>query len=300
MRITNSYSLVLFSKEGNRVKNLGELSPQDIRQKAEILNKSRKEFGITAIFFVDNDSPTFSYKCSFTNNKVKIFPISMLQESNPVAVKVMNLIYNSGENKSGKSVKIELELSYNGEWYDGDTWEEGVSYMEGHLDCYDEQNNVVILSKVYSSSEISDIIADGLRSAANHLGLDFDALHEAFDIYADTNPYHISTIIVNYDMSFIVTELEGNALEEFEASTPSDDDDEDEEYINRVYVERLATEYLGPQNQYSGSADWGGIPVWTIEGDKFEGKFFGIEDEDRVFLMTRKFDEVSEETSMKI
>ena len=37
-------------------------------------------------------------------------------------------------------------------------------------------------------------------------------------------------------------------------------------------IEKIEKEF-GKQNQYSGSADWGGIPVWSVLGSKFEGYF---------------------------
>ncbi len=52
---------------------------------------------------------------------------------------------------------------------------------------------------------------------------------------------------------------------------------------------------MGPENQYSGSADWGGISVWSIKGDKFEGTFVAIDDDNKVVLMNRRFDKNNEE-----
>lgn len=63
----------------------------------------------------------------------------------------------------------------------------------------------------------------------------------------------------------------------------------------RTYLKRLLTHYFGLENRYSRSSDWGGIPVWTIKGDLYEGTFIGIDDNNSLFLITRKFDEKSEE-----
>ena len=63
----------------------------------------------------------------------------------------------------------------------------------------------------------------------------------------------------------------------------------------RSYYEKMISNYFGPQNQYTGSADWGGMPVWTIKGDKFQGIFLIIDDNENIVLLTRKHDEMSDE-----
>ena len=63
----------------------------------------------------------------------------------------------------------------------------------------------------------------------------------------------------------------------------------------RTYLKKLLSHYFGSENKYGGSADWGGIPVWTIKGGLYEGIFIGIDDNDSIFLIERKFDEKSEE-----
>ena len=61
---------------------------------------------------------------------------------------------------------------------------------------------------------------------------------------------------------------------------------------------------FGPQNQYSGSADWGGIPTWSVLGDKFEGYFIIYDSEfqsDKSFsLMKRTFNPDIEENDDEI
>jgi len=56
----------------------------------------------------------------------------------------------------------------------------------------------------------------------------------------------------------------------------------------RVYAEKTITDRLGRQNSYTGSADWGGMPVWTVKGDKFTGVFLVIDDNSDVVLMSRE------------
>jgi len=68
-------------------------------------------------------------------------------------------------------------------------------------------------------------------------------------------------------------------------------------------VEKIEKEF-GPQNQYSGSADWGGIPVWSVLGSKFEGYFIIDDSEfqpDKAFsLMKRTFNPDTEENEDEI
>ncbi len=61
------------------------------------------------------------------------------------------------------------------------------------------------------------------------------------------------------------------------------------------YLKKVISDVFGPPNRYSGSADWGGMPVWTVTGDEFQGTFIVIDDNDSVILMTRQLDEDNEE-----
>jgi hypothetical protein len=54
------------------------------------------------------------------------------------------------------------------------------------------------------------------------------------------------------------------------------------------YAKDKISEKFGNQNKYRGSADWGGIPVWSISGDGYTGKFIGIDDNNDVFVLKRK------------
>lgn len=68
-------------------------------------------------------------------------------------------------------------------------------------------------------------------------------------------------------------------------------------------VKKIENEF-GPQNQYSGSADWGGIPVWSVLGSEFEGYFIIDDSEfqpDKAFsLMKRTFNPDTEENEDEI
>lgn len=72
--------------------------------------------------------------------------------------------------------------------------------------------------------------------------------------------------------------------------------DEEKYPSERNYLKTIITKYFGPMNIHYASADWGGIPNWTIKGDKFEGTFIIIDDNNKVVLMTREFDAQTEET----
>lgn len=65
-----------------------------------------------------------------------------------------------------------------------------------------------------------------------------------------------------------------------------EDDDIDREFYNEEAY-RIIKQRFGKPNSYSGSADWGGMPVWTIKGDKFTGDFLVVAD-DGVVYMNRK------------
>ena len=71
-------------------------------------------------------------------------------------------------------------------------------------------------------------------------------------------------------------------------------EEEDDNFLSNKLIQKLITDELGKKNDYSGSADWGGLSVWTIKGNKFEGTFLVIDDDDQVILMTRKFNEEDE------
>jgi len=66
---------------------------------------------------------------------------------------------------------------------------------------------------------------------------------------------------------------------------------DDEKYMSkRHYLRDTIESFFGKQNVYFNSADWGGMPVWTVKGDLYEGTFIVMGDEDDVILMTRQFD----------
>jgi len=66
---------------------------------------------------------------------------------------------------------------------------------------------------------------------------------------------------------------------------------DDEKYMSkRHYLRDTIESFFGKQNVYFNSADWGGMPVWTVKGDLYEGTFIVMGDEDDVILMTRRFD----------
>lgn len=68
-------------------------------------------------------------------------------------------------------------------------------------------------------------------------------------------------------------------------------------------VEKIEREF-GSQNQYSGSADWGGIPVWSVLGSNFEGYFIIDDSEwqpDKAFsLIKRTFNPDTEENEDEV
>jgi len=61
------------------------------------------------------------------------------------------------------------------------------------------------------------------------------------------------------------------------------------------YLDETITKALGKKNIYTSSADWGGLDVWSVKGDKFTGTFVVIDDNNAVHLMEREFNEVEEE-----
>jgi len=66
---------------------------------------------------------------------------------------------------------------------------------------------------------------------------------------------------------------------------------DEDELSDRDYARQELEKVFGKENSYSGSADWGGIPVWSVKGDSFTGVFIGIDDNDDVFLLERTSNE---------
>ena len=72
---------------------------------------------------------------------------------------------------------------------------------------------------------------------------------------------------------------------------------EDNDGTYREFNKKMITGFLGKQIDPSGSADWGGIPVWSVAGDEFTGIFVCIDDNDDIVLLRRDFDENIEENT---
>lgn len=66
--------------------------------------------------------------------------------------------------------------------------------------------------------------------------------------------------------------------------------DEEQYPSRRKMLESILSKEFGSMNQYSSSADWGGIPVWSLSGDDLEGTFIGIGDDDGLFIVEREQD----------
>lgn len=119
---------------------------------------------------------------------------------------------------------------------------------------------------------------------------------EANDIYAivfhNIDPF--GGIAVG-ELSEKVSAWVTSVLETYNKTMPmtwSYNDDEDQFTSRHDYLVKIITALLGkPMNSYSGSADWGGLSVWTVGGNNFEGAFIIIDDNDDVVLLNRKMDE---------
>jgi cation transport regulator ChaB len=61
----------------------------------------------------------------------------------------------------------------------------------------------------------------------------------------------------------------------------------DEDKRGRQYMMDTIRKAMGNPAEYSGSADWGGIPVWPLTGDKFVGKFLILDDNDDAVILER-------------
>jgi len=66
--------------------------------------------------------------------------------------------------------------------------------------------------------------------------------------------------------------------------------DEEQYPSRRKMLESILAKEFGNMNQYSSSADWGGIPVWSLSGDDLDGAFIGIGDDDGLFIVEREQD----------
>ena len=75
-------------------------------------------------------------------------------------------------------------------------------------------------------------------------------------------------------------------------------DNEDDFHYDRQYIKNVLTQNFGKENTNSASAEWGGIPNWSINNgpshNRFEGLFIVLDDSDDVVLLDRTFNEESE------
>lgn len=85
--------------------------------------------------------------------------------------------------------------------------------------------------------------------------------------------------------------LKGSKMEQGGPIPSIEPYDEDKYTDQRAYLKELITNIFGKENSYSGSADWGGIPVWTVKGDKYQGTFIIIDDNGSLVLMKREITE---------
>lgn len=114
----------------------------------------------------------------------------------------------------------------------------------------------------------------------------------------------IQKILDDEKLDTIVPEYPAKVLKEKgwtvnEAKTlgkiPTQEYDENIHQSKRQYLISTVEAVFGKKNSYSGSADWGGMPVWTVKGGAYEGTFVLISDNDELILMTREHDTTTED-----
>lgn len=69
----------------------------------------------------------------------------------------------------------------------------------------------------------------------------------------------------------------------------------EEDKRGRHYMFQTIRQAMGNPADYSGSADWGGIPVWPLTGDRFVGKFLVLDDNDDAVLLKRELTGVGQD-----
>lgn len=76
------------------------------------------------------------------------------------------------------------------------------------------------------------------------------------------------------------------------------EDDGDGPYFDYDNVVNFISHKLGSRPaSYSGSADWGGIPVWPLgDSSNYVGTFIVFDDNDWVVLLERKLDPITQDT----
>ncbi len=71
---------------------------------------------------------------------------------------------------------------------------------------------------------------------------------------------------------------------------------DEEKYSSEYdYLKKIITKNFGEKNINYSSADWGGLDNWTIKGGMYEGVFIIIDDDRKVILMERKYNEELDE-----
>jgi len=61
----------------------------------------------------------------------------------------------------------------------------------------------------------------------------------------------------------------------------------DSDFTVVSFLKSEISKYFGEETIQKGSADWGGMPVWCIEGDNCNGLFIVINDDNEVDLIRR-------------
>lgn len=130
-----------------------------------------------------------------------------------------------------------------------------------------------------------------LEKELKRLTNDFDDIRKSFNT---TN--HPKQKEIDLEKDKIITLLYGENFsgkgQKYKYANGGNIDEWDEEQYpsRRKMLESILSKEFGSKNQYSSSADWGGIPVWSLSGDDLEGTFIGIGDDDGLFIVEREQD----------
>jgi len=187
----------------------------------------------------------------------------------------------SGGVKYGETKRFKREVKKDGRNKEGD-----IAIQVYRMDSGTYELNLYPTFK--RGGSIEDENLDMVKSQNKAISHHTKELQSQLNMGKDAPAWVVSKVSrASNDLSDVTHYLDG---EKMVKGGNIDEWDEEQYPSRREMLESILTKEFGNMNQYSGSADWGGIPVWSLSGDDFEGAFIGIGDDDGLFIVEREQD----------
>jgi hypothetical protein len=205
--------------------------------------------------------------------------------------------------------KLLFELKNNQDSYNK-VWNEIVSVTDlskyqVKANIFNDENHLLSIVDYLSKDFPVEDIEKSLKTGNNYLAkLIVDRLYidsKFIRLFRHTTLERelLYDVLEDPELETIVINAVHNQIIEFRPVQNIEEEIEDveEENWDLKTLKFKLTEKYGPENKYTSSADWGGIPVWSVGPNSglYEGYFVGIGDYHEVFLLKRTFDEQNEE-----